>query len=190
MNNQKKGFTLIELLVVIAIIGILSTIGLVALNGARGKARDTQRISALRQYALAMQSFGDSNSGSLPITCAAAPAARASSCAELTTFFGSGTAPEDPQGAALVPVTAANCGTWTAAGCYAQAADHSFSNWVPVASTSYYYTVMYASTTTGTTTDPGFLIGTVFETGAGGVPAGLHAIDANGKWVGKGLTGV
>lgn len=39
MNNS-KGFTLIELLVVIAIIGILSTIAMTSLNGARKKAAD------------------------------------------------------------------------------------------------------------------------------------------------------
>ncbi|MFA7169533.1 MAG: type II secretion system protein [Candidatus Paceibacterota bacterium] len=38
--NNSKGFTLIELLVVIAIIGILSTIAMTSLNGARKKAKD------------------------------------------------------------------------------------------------------------------------------------------------------
>jgi len=48
MKNQ-KGFTLIELLVVIAIIGLLSTMAVVSLNSARGKARDAKRVSDVKQ---------------------------------------------------------------------------------------------------------------------------------------------
>jgi prepilin-type N-terminal cleavage/methylation domain-containing protein len=43
---NSKGFTLIELLVVIAIIGILSTIAMTSLNGARLKAKDASFKSA------------------------------------------------------------------------------------------------------------------------------------------------
>lgn len=74
MKNQKKGFTLIELLVVIAIIGILSAIGLVALNGAREKARDAQRQSDLAQYRTALVLYYDDNNSLYPATQAPAGA--------------------------------------------------------------------------------------------------------------------
>ncbi|OGF19044.1 hypothetical protein A3G56_01530 [Candidatus Falkowbacteria bacterium RIFCSPLOWO2_12_FULL_45_10] len=49
MKTTQKGFTLIELLVVIAIIGLLSTMAVVSLNSARGKARDAKRVSDVKQ---------------------------------------------------------------------------------------------------------------------------------------------
>ena len=64
--NNKKGFTLIELLVVIAIIGVLSTLAVVALGSARAKARDSKRMSDLKQIGTALELFYADN-GSYPV---------------------------------------------------------------------------------------------------------------------------
>lgn len=55
MKQEKKAFTLIELLVVIAIIGLLSTLSILALNQARARARDTKRISDVKQIQTALE---------------------------------------------------------------------------------------------------------------------------------------
>lgn len=57
MKNNKAAFTLIELLVVIAIIGILSTLAVVSLQGARAKARDAKRITDIRQMQTALELY-------------------------------------------------------------------------------------------------------------------------------------
>jgi prepilin-type N-terminal cleavage/methylation domain-containing protein len=54
---KKRGFTLIELLVVIAIIGILASVVLVSMGGARSKARDAQRQSDIRQVTSAQEMY-------------------------------------------------------------------------------------------------------------------------------------
>lgn len=59
--DKNKGFTLIEVLVVIAIIGILSSVVLSSLNGARVKSRDAKRISDLKQIQIALNLYYSDN---------------------------------------------------------------------------------------------------------------------------------
>lgn len=67
---NKKGFTLIELLVVIAIIGLLSTLAVVALSSAREKARDSKRLSDLKQIQTALELYYTDNNA-YPVAAAA-----------------------------------------------------------------------------------------------------------------------
>lgn len=59
MKNNRKGFTLIEMLVVVAIVGLLSSVVVVGVGGAREKARDTKRVADLRQ----IQTYLEANYG-------------------------------------------------------------------------------------------------------------------------------
>src|SRR3989344_1689786 len=70
-KDGQKGFTLIELLVVIAIIGLLSSVVLASLNGARKKARDARRLSDIKSLQSALELYYDSNSNAYPATLAA-----------------------------------------------------------------------------------------------------------------------
>lgn len=56
-KQKTRGFTLMEMLLVIAIIGILSSITLANLGGARGKARDSERVTEVGQIALALSLY-------------------------------------------------------------------------------------------------------------------------------------
>lgn len=76
ITMKKNGFTLMELLVVIAIIGILSSIVIASMTSARQKARDTKRVSDIKQLQLALAMFADANDNHYPATL--------SSCAQTT----------------------------------------------------------------------------------------------------------
>jgi len=85
-KKKKRGFTLIELLIVIAIIGVLASIVLVSMGGARSKARDAVRQADMRQFASAMEMYYGDNDKYLQ--SAAAPTA-------IGTYMA--TAPKDPK---------------------------------------------------------------------------------------------
>lgn len=56
-NSSRKGFTLIELLVVISIIGALSAVIFPRFGVMREKARDTERMTDVRQIQNALEQF-------------------------------------------------------------------------------------------------------------------------------------
>ncbi len=85
LKKNQSGFTLVELLVVIAILGLLSTIVMTSLTGARKKARDTRRVADLRQLNTAIQFYINDN-GHAPYvgTMNCAPDRGDSSCSTVT----------------------------------------------------------------------------------------------------------
>ncbi len=62
MRSTAKGFSLIELLVVIAIIGLLASIVMVSLSGARAKSRDAKRQADIKNIQLALSLYYSDNS--------------------------------------------------------------------------------------------------------------------------------
>lgn len=105
-----KGFTLIELIVVIAIIGLLSTLAVVALGSARTKARDSRRLSDLKQLQTALELYYTDVNSYPAVPGAAASVVLGSTnaaCLNSTGFHASGAAacpspymgqvPADPQ---------------------------------------------------------------------------------------------
>lgn len=85
MKNSKKGFTLIELLIVIAIIGLLASIVLVGLGGARRSGRDARRISDLANLRTVLERYY-SKCGRYPLTKAdgSGPYLGSTGCPDLT----------------------------------------------------------------------------------------------------------
>lgn len=67
-KNKKAGFTLIELLVVVAIIGVLASVVLASLNTARGKARNSRRLTDVNQLRNAFNLYANDNNGSFPLS--------------------------------------------------------------------------------------------------------------------------
>lgn len=77
--RSETGFTLIELLIVIAIIGLLATVAVAAVSGARAKARDEKRVTDLKQIQKALELSYEPGSGypsvAAPITLGTATTA-------------------------------------------------------------------------------------------------------------------
>ncbi len=118
---NKKGFTLIELLVVIAIIGLLSTLAVVALSSARQKARDSKRLSDLKQVQTALELYYTDNN-KYPVEATAVDIGQtATICLNSTSGFTTtacptpymGLVPTDPQSAQKYTYTSADGSTYS-----------------------------------------------------------------------------
>ena len=99
---NKKGFTLIELLVVIAIIGLLSTLAVVALGSARQKARDSKRLSDLRQVQTALELY-NTEAGVYPTAASSTLGSGNFACIDTNGFQSSANCTNQPVYMGLVP---------------------------------------------------------------------------------------
>ncbi len=117
---NKKGFTLIELLVVIAIIGLLSTLAVVALGSAREKARDSKRLSDLKQVQTALELHYTDNSAYPTAASSTVIGADTFACLNASGFAATGCAdaymglvPADPLATQNYTYTSADGTTYT-----------------------------------------------------------------------------
>jgi prepilin-type N-terminal cleavage/methylation domain-containing protein len=142
-----RGFTLIELLVVIAIIGILASIVLVSLNGARGKGRDAKRVAELQQIARAV-AVADTDPATNFVGCGASGTPNASACTtpNLAQF-------QDPSSPSTVAGTACSLSA-------------------SLSGTTCQYAMSLANGTAGVPTTQNWRVRTALETGSGSLAAG------------------
>lgn len=91
-----SGFTLIELLIVISIIAILGALSSFGLKDAFANARNTQRLSDLKQYQTALEAYGNRGSG-LYIARTADAGTRVSTIVCTDMGLSVSDCPEDPQ---------------------------------------------------------------------------------------------
>ncbi|MBI2484360.1 prepilin-type N-terminal cleavage/methylation domain-containing protein [Candidatus Uhrbacteria bacterium] len=60
-QSKKRAFTLVELLITIGIIGILATVTAVSIGNARAKARDSKRLTEIKQIQNALTLYQNEN---------------------------------------------------------------------------------------------------------------------------------